>query len=378
MSSSGSYLKSLKELYPKSVEKLKKILGDKNYESLEPYLHSYDGTDESVKPIAKYITVYWVGRASDRMILRTEGEDDIILSQIKNSAVPTIIFRKLKAIYLRRFMELVRDQWVKYRDTIINELSDKLGKEYDFLRDCSIAVGIAGEGKGVLHGRCMKCPVDILMGATSAGALYNLVSRFVGDAAYALTASTERRTGSSVDEITYTTIMITEKISEEERRTGGLFSETFVEPGTLFVGKIVLPMISPPEFLHVMWLLTRVVRVGARTSIQGTLEVQPIAVIGDLFEVGTAYELAEKLFGKKKLKDVREGVLEYLRNEVKYSTSSNVVEITENAVSELKKLEINNKELAVELWKNAVNYVKGVENYIKKGEKAVKEKSPEK
>ena len=355
---------SLSEIYPKSVEILSEILGKENYESIEKYLHVYDGSEASVKPVAKYITIYWVGRACDRMILRTEGEDDIILSQVRDSAVPTIIFRKLKAVYLREFMKLARSQWSRYADVIRKEAG--YDKDYNFLSACSIAVGIAGEGKGVVHGRCMRCPVDVLMGATSAGALYNLVSRFQGDAAYALTPSTERRTGTSVDEITYTTIMITERTSEEARRTGGLFSETFVEPATIFVGKVVLPMVSPPELVEVLWLLTRVIRVGARTSIQGTLEIHPVAIIGDLFEVGTAYEVAERLHGEKSLENTRKGILEYVENEAKYSTSSNVIEFTADIAKNIReKLDPLAQEVVVELWKNAMNYVNGVLAYLR-------------
>jgi len=349
------------DLYSKSVEILKGILGDENYESIERYLHAYDGKAASVKPVAKYITIYWIGRTADRMILRTEGEDDIILSEVEGEAVPTIIFRKLKAVYLRDFMKLMRTQWSAHSESI----KKIYGDNYDFLIGCSIAVGIAGEEKGVLHGRCMKCPVDVLMGATSGEAEYNLVSRFVGDAAYALTPSFERRTGNSVDEVTHTTIMLTGKESEEERRTGGLFAETFVDPGTLFVGKIVLPMISPPELVHVLRLLTDVKRIGARTSIQGTLEVYPVAMIGNLFEVGTAYEMAEKLQGKKSIDEVRKGILDYLNMEAKFATSSNIVVFTADVINNLKGINVLDANLVVELWTNAKNYVDGVLEYIR-------------
>jgi len=356
---------SLSNQYPESVSVkiLKEVLREENYMSIERYLHTYDGKEESVKPVAKHITIFWVGRAADRMMLRTEGEDDIILSEVGGKAVPTIIFRKLKAVYLREFMQLARAQWTVHADRIRKEAG--YDASYDFLVNCSIAVGIAGEGKGVLHGRCMRCPVDILMGATSAKASYNLVSRFVGDAAYALTPSTERRTGNAVNEVTYTTIMLSEGASEEERRTGGLFSETFVEPGTLFVGKIALSMMSQPELLHVLWLLTHVTRVGARTSIHGILEVHPVAMVGDLFEVGTAYEVAERLQGKKSIEDVRKGILEYLNNEVKFTTSSNIIEFTKDIVNKIKNINILDGNLVLELWKNAKNYVSGVEAYIK-------------
>jgi len=351
-------------LYPSSLRILKEVLGDEGYKRIEPYLHVYDGTSKSVKPVAKYITIYFIGRAADFMILRTEGEDDIILSQVGDEAVPTIIFRKLKAIYLRDYMQIVRNSWLQYANDIKSNAGYK--EDYDFLNACSLAVGIAGEGKGALHGRCMKCPVDVLMGATSAGALYNLHSRFMGDSAYALTPSFARRTGSAVDETIYTTIMLTGRESEEERRTGGLYSETVVEPGTIFIGKIVLPMISPPELVYVLWLLTRVIRVGARTSVQGTLEVKPIVIIGDLFEVGTAYEAAERLQGKRNIDEVREGLLDYIRREVRYDTSA-VVDFTEDIIEKLKNLNVMQKDLVIELWRNAMNYVNGVTAYIKVG-----------
>ncbi|MEM4674937.1 MAG: hypothetical protein QXM12_01470, partial [Nitrososphaerota archaeon] len=159
--------------YESSIKKLKEVL-EEGYKKIEPYLHAYTNKAESVKPVAKHVTIYWVGRAEDRMILRTEGEDDIILSKVKGEAVPTIIFRKLKAVYLRDFMQLLRRQWELYKDDIKKDIDDS---NYDLLASCSLSPGLAGEGKGTMHGRCMKCPADILMGATSATVNYNLASR---------------------------------------------------------------------------------------------------------------------------------------------------------------------------------------------------------
>jgi len=348
--------------YSKSISILKEVLGEEKFKAIEQYLHSYDGTQESVRPVAKYITIYWLGRAADRMILRTEGEDDIILSQVGDESVPTIVFRKFKAVYLREYMKLLRVQWFKYGSLIRDEVYKD--SKYNFLKDCSISPGIAGEGKGAMHGRCMKCPVDVLMGATRARVTYNLASRFVGDSAYALTASFERRTGNSVDEISYTTIMITGRESEEEKRTGGLFSETLVKPGTLFVGKIVLTMLSPVELLYILWLLHRVTRVGARTSIWGTLEVEPIAMVADVFEVGTSYEAAEEMLRENDIAKAREKLLEYVKS-VAFQTSSDIIELTKDTKEHIRSIDILNKELVKELWNNAKNYIKGIEEYLK-------------
>jgi len=349
-----------KPLYGNSVGKLKEVLGEDNYRKIEPYIHSYTGKAESAKPIAKYITIYWIGRAEDRMILRTEGEDDIILSEVKEEAVPTIVFRKLKAVYLREFMQLLRRQWELYRDSIKKVIGDS---NYDFIASCSLSPGLAGEGKGSMHGRCMKCPADVLMGATSAMENYNLASRFVGDSAYALTSSYERRTGNAVDEITYTTIMLKEGQASEEARTGALFAETLVEPGTLFVGKTVLFMPSPVELLYVLWLLTRTTRVGARTSIWGTLKVTPVVLLADLYEVGSSYEASERLFGEVKEEEARRKLLEYVKG-VSYATGTDVIEITSNVLSNLKSINVLDKNLVGELWANARNYIDAVKDYI--------------
>ncbi|MEM0014076.1 MAG: type I-D CRISPR-associated protein Cas7/Csc2 [Zestosphaera sp.] len=352
----------VKSPYENSIKKLREVLGDDNFKKIEPYLHTYTGGTESVKPVAKHITIYWIGRVEDRMILRTEGEDDIILSEAAGEAVPTLIFRKLKAVYLREFMQLLRRQWELHNSVIKAAIGDQ---NYDFLASCSISPGLAGEGKGVMHGRCMKCPTDVLMGATSAAANYNLASRFVGDSAYALTPSYERRTGNAVDEITYTTIMIKEgqKAEGEEARTGALFAETFVEPGTLFVGKVVLFMSSPVELLYVLWLLTRTIRVGARTSLWGTLKVVPVATVADLFEVGSAYEATERLAGEANEAEARRKLLEYVRS-VSYATGAGVVEVTEDILAKLKNVNILDANLVKELWTNSRNYIDAVKSYI--------------
>ncbi|MEM1642549.1 MAG: type I-D CRISPR-associated protein Cas7/Csc2, partial [Desulfurococcaceae archaeon] len=216
---------------------------------------------------------------------------------------------------------------------------------------------------GSMHGRCMKCPADVLMGATSATANYNLASRFVGDSAYALTSSYERRTGNAVDEITYTTIMLRGGQASEEARTGALFAETFVEPGTLFVGKTVLFMPSPVELLYVLWLLTRTIRVGARTSIWGTFRVVPVALVADLYEVGSSYEASETLFGETKEEEARIKLLEYVKNSL-YATGTEVIEITSDVLSNLKSVDVLDKNLVEELWVNAKNYISAVNDYI--------------
>jgi len=58
---------------------LESIFGKDKLEKLQAYLHEYTGTAESVKPVAKHVTIYWIGRLGAEAILRTEGEDDIIL-----------------------------------------------------------------------------------------------------------------------------------------------------------------------------------------------------------------------------------------------------------------------------------------------------------
>ena len=349
--------------YTYSFEVLKELFGEDFIKKLGMYLHSYvSGDVKSVKPTRKRVTIYYLLRASDRLTIRTEGEDDMILTSIADRDVPTIIFRKLKAVYLREFLGLLRSQWSIHE----NSIKDVWFKDVDFLFSCSLSVGIAG-GRGTIHGRCMKCPADVLMGAVSAKEKYNLVSRFVGDSAYAVSnvEEKERRTGNAVDEITYTTIML--KGSEsKEARTGALYTMSFIVPGTIFVGKTVLYMPSPPELIYTLWLLTRVMRVGARTSVQGTLESYPVAVIGDLSEIGSSYEVAERILSSDNDVDINKAyqhITDYVKEKM---TSSNGVYmiLSKDLVKKISAIDVLNENLVKELWLNAKNYVDAVEKYI--------------
>jgi len=349
--------------YTYSFEVLKELFGENFVKKLSMYLHIYNSGDvKSVKPTRKRVTIYNLLRASDRLTIRTEGEDDMILTSIADRDVPTIIFRKLKAVYLREFLGLLRAQWSIHE----NVIKSVWFKDVDFLSSCSLSVGIAG-GRGTIHGRCMKCPADVLMGAVSAKEKYNLVSRFVGDSAYAISnvEEKERRMGNAVDEITYTTIMLRGSESEEVR-TGALYTMSFVVPGTIFVGKTVLYMPSPPELIYTLWLLTRVMRVGARTSVQGTLESYPVAVVGDLSEIGSSYEVAERILSSDNDVDINKAyqyVADYVKEKM---TSSNGVYmiLSKDLVKKISAIDVLNENLVKELWSNAKNYVDAAEKYI--------------
>jgi len=344
---------------------LESIFGKDKLEKLQAYLHEYTGTAESVKPVAKHVTIYWIGRLGAEAILRTEGEDDIILTRIRDKAVPTLIFRKFKATMLRAYMETMRVLWAKYRDIVVAEVlgnyKNLYGDSYNFLT-CGISPGIEGSGKakrGVMQQRCMKCPVDVLMGAVSGKEVdYNLASRLVGDPAYATTDTYRRRTGNAVDEITYTTGM-----GKKAGETGALYTETIVEPGTLFVGKMVLFMPSPVELVYMLGLLVRVHRYGARKSIMGSMEIYPVVAVADYYETGTAYAIARKVLGKTDIDDIVCEICKYVRGE---ATSSAIIADLKDVRGKIVKLNLDDEELYVEAWKNAANYVKGIKDYLKR------------
>lgn len=349
----------------RSIQVLKGFFGDDLVEELVEFMHIYDGTQSSVKPVAKHITIYWVGRLGSEAILRTEGEDDIILTRIRDKAVPTLIFRKLKATMLRAYMETMRGLWHKYKDVVvekvINEFKDVYGEDYDFLK-CSISPGIERE-RGVMHGRCMKCPVDVLMGAVMGGReeRYNLASRLMGDPAFATAETYRRRTGNAIDEVAKTTIIRRgrEQREREYQETGALYSETVVEPGTLFVGKIVLFMPSPTDLVYTLALLANVQRYGARKSIMGSMEVRPVALAADYYEVGTAYAATEVALGETDFQAVEEKVYNYVKSEA----PRRLIDLREHR-SKLKKLNLEDRNLYLEAWRNAALYVKGVSEYI--------------
>lgn len=352
-----------KEKY-RSREILVSVLGEENVARIEPFLHTYDGSATSVKPVAKHITIYWVGRLGSEAVLRTEGEDDIVLTRIRDKALPTLIFRKFKATMLRAYMEIMRSLWVKYRDEIMRVLKsdyrDVYGEDYDFLGACGISPGIEGR-RGTMHPRCMKCPVDILMGAvTGRSEDYNLASRLMGDPAFATTETYRRRTGNAVDEVTYITGMGGQKTGEAV--TGALYTETIVDPGTIFVGKTVLFMSAPVELAYMLALLVRAHRYGARKSIMGVMEIEPVALIGDHHEIGTAYAATERSLGLSSMEEVKDKVKEYIQSIT--PDGAVILELDRNSINALRKLALLDKDLFVEAWRTAALYVRGIREYI--------------
>lgn len=355
----------VEESYPHTVSILKHVLGEK-YSEIEPYLHVYDGTPESVKPVGKYITIYYVGRTADWLMIRTEGADDIVTANLKGKGVPALLFRKFKARLLRDCVQTLRKQWKAHRDKI--KSINVYGGDYDFLAQCSISPGTES-GKGVMMKRCMKCPVDVLMGAVSGKTEYNLASRVIGDTSYALSSKTQRMTGTSVEEVTHTTY-IPVLGSADEEKTGAVFYEEMVPPNTLFVGKVALFMVSPPEFLYVLYHMTKTMRLGARQNTRGVVEIEPVTIIGDIFEAGSAYSVAEHTYGLKDKGAVRKAILDYAKG--KTTAYGKLVELTPAVLEKVRKVAILSEPLAVELWKNSANFVEGVMNYIKKGKKQKK------
>lgn len=346
---------------PKSISTLNSILGENVVKQIREYLHEYDGTATSVKPLAKHITIYWVGRLGAEAVLRTEGEDDIILTRISGKAVPTLIFRKFKATMLRAYMETMRLIWAKSRVVIqtrvLNEHSGIYGQNYDFIASCGVSPGIERGGE-VMQQRCMKCPVDVLMGAVAGGEIpYNLASRLLGDPAYATTDSYRRRTGNAIDEITHTTGMAGVK----RGATGALYTETIVEPGTVFIGKAVIFMPSPPELVYVLALLSKVHRYGARKSIMGTMEIYPVALVASTYEVGTSYAATEQALDVTGIEETAEKVYSYVQS---VASNQEVVVNLRDKQKNLAEIDIYDQDLALEIWSSAANYVKGVKKYV--------------
>ena len=357
----------LEERYPRAMHVLRETLGDENLKAISPYLHVFDGTAASVKPVAKHVTIYWLGRTAAEAVLRTEGEDDIILTRFLRGdrvlSVPTLIFRKQKAVLLRSYMETVRRLYVKYlgdlKSTVFKEYSGLYGEGYDFL-SCGISPGIEEGRGGTGEMRCMKCPVDVLMGAVSGkGVEYNLASRVMGDPAYATEERYRPRTGNAVDEVTYRTIMSSKTVEGAE--TGALYTERIVEPGTIFVGKTVVFMPSPVELVYLLYLLTRVNRFGARKTIMGVMELHPVALVAGMFEAGTAYSATEQMLGVNSLDKAREKLLDYARSVADQDDA--VIDLA-GLENRIRSVNVDDRDLYIELWRNATNYVMGVKEYV--------------
>jgi len=322
-----------------------------------------------IYPSGKRIEVVFVLEAANYLLLRTEGPGYINEARLPESKidVPVIQPQKLQAVVRRRMLEVLRD----YRDSGANlkpyiEEASKLGftKANEHIKNnwnCTIQPPLATSGEKAtdlgMDGYCPACTLfgvalvssqwDKLSGNMSLG----IKSRVRFDPAFAIAREVTPETHNKVTDGLISS-------------TGGaLFTEVHVEPGTLFVGRLVLVNVTEAELLATLYSLITTEEVGGRSSVFGTIRTELVGIRCGKYSATTALELADEMAQRFKtgatLEELRKGLREELQKR-----EAGFINISNEDV--LKLVGEVNKENRVmkELWESSISFIEEIAKHV--------------
>ncbi len=243
---------------------------------------------KNVVPQGRVINVYLVIRASNELLIRHEGGEDVSLASIGNDKYPIILYDKFQSVYRRKELEFLRSDYNANKDKI-NKIREKTDEWFCALRP-TVATKKEEERIG---GQCGECPDCVTFGfAVRKEGKYNVKSRIEGDLFIATTPERKSvvvRTFNAVDDVTKTTIIGGE--SDQAGRTGALFRLSLVREGTIFVGKIAMKDIGVNDFLLKLAVLTTISKIGGNITDFGNIKVYIPAIMFSTHEISSSYDL---------------------------------------------------------------------------------------
>ncbi len=289
-------------------------------EEVKPCLREV-GEPGRIYPKAKRVEVVFLVEAANYLLLRTEGQgyiNAITLPETKLE-VPVILPEKLQAVTRRKMLHLLRE----YRDAAPDKVKQfveeavKLGfkkaeKHLEKGWNCTIQPPIAQSGeKATDTGMDGYCPACALFGAAlttehvainKRNASIGIKTRVHFDPAFAIRRGIVPATHNKVTEGLLST-------------TGqALYPEVHVEPGTVFVGRVVLTEVTEPELLAFLYTLAHVEEIGGRAGVYGTIRIHLLGIRCGKYSATTALSLTEDTVreGKKSISEVKEFLRERL------------------------------------------------------------------
>lgn len=346
-------------------------------ESVRPCLRKV-GEEDRIYPKAKRVEVVFLVEAANFLLLRTEGPGFINAVTLPETGieVPVILPEKLQAVTRRKMLHLLRE----YRDNApekVKEFVEKaeaLGftkaKEHSEKGwNCTIQPPIAPSGeKATDLGMDGYCPACALFGAALTGDNVKVIDRQLSigiksrvhfDPAFATKRAIVPATHNKVTEGLISS-------------TGqALYNEVHVEPGTVFVGRVVLTEVTEPELLAFLYTLAQVEEIGGRSAIYGTIRIHIVGVRCGKHSATTALSLAEELAkaGKSNVNDA----LEYLKGILNNKGFS--LTTTEEILGNLENTEPEG--LFYQLWKSTIDYDEKWVNWVKELNVTKKQKTEE-
>jgi len=344
-------------------------------DSLKPCLK--DINSKRIYSNGRRIEVIYTVKATNFSVLRNNDVADINVSRLIESGleVPVIMPQKLEGVMRRRMLQIIRD----YRDSgaDLKRFIEKAAK-FQFTKaiehlengwECTIQPSLSEKNEKVTDlGMDGYCPVCTLFGVALVEGLWKVLYRTsVGikkrirfDPAFAVFAR-------------YTPLTHIKVSDGSIRITGGsLFTETHVEPGTMFVGRLEIADVTEPELLSLLYTLATTQEIGGGSALYGTIRINLIGIRCGKYGITTAYDLADTLAMKfKGLKDLPTytaleaelwNELERLNSEV----NARFIRISNRdvlqAVGEIDK----NNEVMEKLWESALSFVEEAVEHVKK------------
>jgi CRISPR type I-D-associated protein Csc2 len=324
------------------------------------------GEKDRIYPKAKRVEVVFLMEAENYLLLRTEGQGYINAAILPESKleVPVALPEKLQAVSRRMMLQLLRD----YRDSAPDKVREfveraaSLGfvKAEEHLKtgwNCTIQPPIAGSGdKATDLGMDGYCPACALFGAALTEREVRIISgqlsigvktRVHFDPAFATRRGIVPATHNKVTEGLLST-------------TGqALYPEAHVEPGTVFVGRVVLTEVTEPELLAFLYTLAHVEEIGGRSGVYGTVRMHLLGIRCGRHSATTALTLAEEVVseGKTGINAVKEYVSSILEKLGFKPLSSEEI---------LKNLEHTKPDgLFYRLWQSTLDYDEQWVNWVK-------------
>lgn len=319
-----------------------------------------------VFPKGSRIEMVFVVVAQNHLLLRTEGPGDINMARLYKGGieVPIIMSQKFNAVVRRRMLQLLRD----FRDKNVDKMSEyvkeasKLGFKKANVGDgskwnCTIQPPIAESGKKStdigMDGYCPACSIFGValteqelsineMQKQKRPFSVGIRSRVRFDPAFATTRSIVTQTHN--------------KVTEGELSTTGqsLFNEIHVEPGTTFIGRMVVTDVTEPELKAILYSLFTTEEIGGRSRIYGTIRVKPLGIRCGAYSATTAYELASEGANQEN----QENIESFLKEK-----------LNANGFKELKEEDITPQDinkLFEDLWESSLDFSKQVVDWIRK------------
>jgi len=272
----------------------KKLFGNEAYKVIEWCIKREKADRYNAIPKGKVANVFVMIEPQSRLLIRHESDvvDVTTVPTYAGYNVPAILNTKLQAVMRRQMLTLLHE-WYDRNGRNMKELVEK----YVCVVRPHIRREKAQKPEEDIEAYCGKCPACLIFGYVSMEeASYNVKSRVEGDIYVAPVPDTKAcllTTFNAVDDVTRTTL-----IEMGAERTGALYQLRLVEVGVPFVGKIVLRDMTLAELMLTLVTLSRVTRIGGRTTHFGEIKIHIPAILLSTYEIGSGYELANIMLMK--------------------------------------------------------------------------------